>query len=116
MSDRTCKYCAAEIRWCRDDGGHWIPLDVAKIPVTETGAEYVVLGVDDARRILKANRARHGSLYRRHQCEQGKNARALQKREQADRAEGNLIRRQIAHEQATLPNNVKSIRTWRKRT
>jgi hypothetical protein len=115
MSDRSCKYCGAEIRWCRDEAGHWLPLDVAKLPADAPRAEYVVLGADDARRIAKANRERFGSLYRRHECEQGRNARALVRRERSDLAQRKLAVRQLEHERQALPANVELLRNWRKR-
>jgi hypothetical protein len=104
VSDRTCKYCGADIRWCRDDAGHWLPLDVVKIAATEPRAEYIVVGTDDARRIAKANRDRFPTLYRRHKCEQGENARALQKRASAD------ARKRLDEVHATLPGNVRVFR------
>ena len=115
MSDRTCKYCGAEVRWCRDDGEHWVPLDVAKVPSAEPRAEYVVVGAEDARRIVKANRGRLETLYRRHTCEQGKNARALNKRQSNDRRELETTKRQLAFEQASLPDNVTLLRSHRRR-
>lgn len=115
MSDRSCKYCAAEIRWCRDDRGQWVPLDVVKIAATEPGAEYVVVGAEDARRIAKANRAKFGWLYRRHTCEQGRNDRALAKRQAADSQEAQTARRQLQFEHSTLPDNVTPMRSRRSR-
>lgn len=115
MSDRACKFCGADIRWCRDDAGRWLPLDLNKIPAGEPRAEYLVIGAEDARRVAKANRARFAELYRRHTCEQGENARAMRKRIDGDRREVALARRQLAFERETLPDNVEPMRNWRKR-
>lgn len=49
--DRVCKYCPARIRWCRDvDRKEWLPLDLVPIPWQEDGAEWVVIGSQDARK------------------------------------------------------------------
>ncbi len=115
MSDRHCRHCGAEIRWCRDEREQWVPIDLVKVPPAEPGAAYVVVGVEDARYVLKANRARFESLYRKHTCEQGRNARALAKRQTADSHEASAARRQIAFENATLPANVELFRNHRRR-
>jgi hypothetical protein len=115
MSDRRCKYCRSEIRWCLDDRGHWLAIDLVKVPSSEPGAQYVILGSEDARRIPKANLHRHSTLYRLHQCEQGKNAKALAKRQREDSAEAATARRQLAHELALFGDTNVVVMSSRRR-
>jgi hypothetical protein len=114
MAQRPCKYCGLEVQWVKDEGGHWLAINLRKIDWDEAGAEWVVIGPDDARRVLKRNRAKYVKLYDRHVCAQGENARKMAKRERKDRDEKRALEAQLEHEAKTLPENVSVLSTYRK--
>lgn len=112
MSDSTCRFCGAPVRWVDDDGRRLI-LDVS--PVAD-GGSYAVAGAESARRIRKADRPKYARLYRPHMetCPRADDAKAFIARQKTDREEARRIAQQLRHERETLPDNVVLMRNRRR--
>lgn len=87
-TDGRCKYCDAPVRWVELEIGRAetarVPLDLAPV---ETGGLYAVAGKNTAMRVPKEARSKYSKLYRKHECDQAKEAKRIRERERRDAAQ-----------------------------